>query len=67
MLVANMPPINTITGDAAITKGCTKNSNQTFLGRTNNLCKAKKLKINNARVMIIFVSMVDPTIAKAKD
>jgi hypothetical protein len=54
--VDNIPPINTITGEAAITKGCDKNNNQMFLGRVKNRDKphADINKIN--KVVMILMS-----------
>jgi hypothetical protein len=59
MLVDNIPPMKTMTGDAAITKGWATNSNQMFFGKVKYRDKKKALTNNNTKVIIILDNIAD--------
>jgi hypothetical protein len=58
MLVDNIPPMKTMTGDAAITKGWAINNSQIFFGKVKFRDNKKALAINKAKVIKILDNIV---------
>lgn len=59
ILVDKIPPINTITGEAAITRGCDTNNSQMFLGKVKTRDKPHADKNKRNKVMIILMITLD--------
>ncbi|GHG02836.1 hypothetical protein GCM10017161_34780 [Thalassotalea marina] len=55
--VDKIPPMKTMTGDAAITSGCNKNNKSTLLGNDEKRRTQKVATSSNMRVSAIFDNM----------